>query len=415
MSRNRIIYQNEALYAGPSLKTGIATGVVPGHYILKNIENVTSISYGINTTRQDLVQLGSQGIVARPIFESPILDLSFSYNFNGFGNETKLGFNTNFSTGQNIPKYANNFSVALMSGFINPNRERDKRDFYIALADEGEDVFQENSNLLKSSDLTTLTGIIESKSPTFDILNLQECYLTKYSFSARVNELVKCSLGYLVSNIMVFSSGSGVNVYTLDKVSGVAVKTGINIVIPKFSRSPEDVVLSNLCVLDIKSSDESSLSENLSFSIADAKFRSFTFDLNLSRDSLKSVSHKMPLDNPIKFPIIANFNLEGINGDVSSGDFLSFFRKDNKIDLTISMNRFKPDNPIGQLNSKIFIKKAQINSVFSSSEIGNNKSFSIAGQVDLDSLDLSKGMFFSGVLPSGVLDLFLLKSGVLDI
>ena len=74
MPRNRIIYQSEAIYAGPSIKTGISTGVLNGFHILKKIDNVVAANYGINVTRQDIMQLGSQGIISRPIFQSPILD-----------------------------------------------------------------------------------------------------------------------------------------------------------------------------------------------------------------------------------------------------------------------------------------------------------------------------------------------------
>lgn len=418
MPRNRINYQNEAIYAGPSLKTGISTGVLQGHHILKKIDNVISANYGINVTRQDLMQLGSQGIISRPIFQSPILDLQFSYNFNGFGNETKLGFITNFTTGNNIPRFSDNFSVALLSGFVNPNRERDKRDFYIALADEGEDVYNDVFNTGNFSDksLTTLTGLIDSKSKSYDILNFQNCYLTKYKMNATVNQFVNCNLSYLCENMMVFTSGSGVNVFTLDAKTRSPVKTGINIVIPKYSRTNESVLLGNTSTLSISLSegDNNNLSSGIGFSLTDAKINSFDFEIVFDRYPLKSISHKMPVDQIIKFPVIGSFTIAGIQGDAFSGDFLSFFNKEKSIDLSLSMKRERAGNPKGDLSSLINIKKATINSVFFDSSIGGNKSISLQGQVDLDDADLSKGIFFSGALPTGIVEQFLLKSGILD-
>lgn len=418
MPRNRINYQNEAIYAGPSLKTGISTGVLQGHHILKKIDNVISANYGINVTRQDLMQLGSQGIISRPIFQSPILDLQFSYNFNGFGNETKLGFITNFTTGNNIPRFSDNFSVALLSGFVNPNRERDKRDFYIALADEGEDVYNDVFNTGNFSDksLTTLTGLIDSKSKSYDILNFQNCYLTKYKMNATVNQFVNCNLSYLCENMMVFTSGSGVNVFTLDAKTRSPVKTGINIVIPKYSRTNESVLLGNTSTLSISLSegDNNDLSSGIGFSLTDAKINSFDFEIVFDRYPLKSISHKMPVDQIIKFPVIGTFTIAGIQGDAFSGDFLSFFNKEKSIDLSLSMKRERAGNPKGDLSSLINIKKATINSVFFDSSIGGNKSISLQGQVDLDDADLSKGIFFSGALPTGIVEQFLLKSGILD-
>jgi hypothetical protein len=418
MSRNRIIYQNEAIYAGPSIKTGITTGVLKGFHILKKIDNVIAANYGINVSRQDIMQLGSQGIVSRPIFSSPILDLQFSYNFDGFGNETKLGFTTNFTTGNNnAPRFSDNFSVALLSGFVSIDRGRDKRDFYIALADEGEDVYAGDVDSPKGNDLTTLTGIISKNSPTFDILNFQNCYLTKYGMTLKVSEFVTCNLSYLCENMMVFSSGSGVNVFTIDRQTRSPVKTGINLVIPKYSRNNESVLLSNASTLSItaNTSADDPISSGLGFSFTDAKFNSFQFEIGLERYPLNSISSKMPVDQVVKFPVIATFSAAGIQGDAFSGDFLSFFNKDKNIDLSLSMKRTLANNPKGDLNSLISIKKATLNSVFFDSAIGSNKSFTIQGQVDLDDADLSKGIFFSGALPTGVIEEFLLKSGILDI
>lgn len=417
MPRSRIIYQNEALYAGPAIKTGIATGVLEGYHILKKIDNVTAANYGINITRQDLMQLGSQGVVARPIFQSPILDLQFTYSFDGFGNETKLGFVSNFTTGNNnVPRYSDTFSISLLSGFTSDNRTKDKRDFYIALANEGEDAFNSNDSP-SNNDLTTLTGIIAIDSPSYDILNFQDCFLTKYGMNIQVNQIITCNLSYLCSNMMVFASGSGINVYTLDKQNRTPVETGINIVIPKYSRDNETVLIGNSATLSINStgSNEIYSSSGIGFSLSDAKFNNFSFEIGLDRYPLNSISYKMPLDQVVKFPVIATFDAKGIQGDAFSGDFLSFFNKDNKIDLILSIDRLDLTSPKGSLSSKIFFKKASINSVFFDSAIGNNKSFSIQGQVDLDNNDLSKGIFFSGVLPTGIIEEFLLKSGILDI
>ena len=418
MPRNRIIYQSEAIYAGPSIKTGISTGVLNGFHILKKIDNVVAANYGINVSRLDIMQLGSQGIVSRPIFSNPILDLQFSYNFDGFGNETKLGFTTNFATGNdNIPRFSDNFSVALLSGFVSINRDRDKRDFYIALADEGEDVYAGDVDSPKGNDLTTLTGIISKNSPNFDVLNFQNCYLTKYGMNLKVNQFVTCNLSYLCENMMVFSSGSGVNVFTIDRQTRSPVKTGINLVIPKYSRNNESVLLSNASTISITANTnaDNPISSGLGFSFADAKFNSFQFEIGLERYPLNSISSKMPIDQVVKFPVIATFSAAGIQGDAFSGDFLSFFNKDKNIDLSLSMKRTLVNNPKGDLSSLISIKKATLNSVFFDSTIGSNKSFTIQGQVDLDDADLSKGIFFSGALPTGVIEEFLLKSGILDI
>ena len=176
-------------------------------------------------------------------------------------------------------------------------------------------------------------------------------------------------------------------------------------------------MLSNASTISITANTnaDNPISSGLGFSFADAKFNSFQFEIGLERYPLNSISSKMPIDQVVNFPVIATFSAAGIQGDAFSGDFLSFFNKDKNIDLSLSMKRTLVNNPKGDLSSLISIKKATLNSVFFDSTIGSNKSFTIQGQVDLDDADLSKGIFFSGALPTGVIEEFLLKSGILDI
>jgi len=131
MPRNRVIYQNEALYVGPSPATsghykfvtgalvnaptqklnqldplstrtvvvgGTPTGVTLNQMTaqlqpnLANLDRVQNINYNFNVARTDVNQFGNLAAVDRIIINQPTIGLDFNYLQNGFKNEKELGF-----------------------------------------------------------------------------------------------------------------------------------------------------------------------------------------------------------------------------------------------------------------------------------------------------------------------------------
>jgi hypothetical protein len=133
MPRNRVIYQNEALYVGPSpaisghykfvtgsnvnvptqklnqldplatrtLASGAGTttaslatmqaGLLPN---LANLDRIQSINYNFNITRRDVNQFGNLAAIDKIIIEQPVINIDFNYYQNGLKNEEELGFTT---------------------------------------------------------------------------------------------------------------------------------------------------------------------------------------------------------------------------------------------------------------------------------------------------------------------------------
>jgi len=132
MPRTRVIYQNEALYVGPSpatsghykfvagnnapnvptqklgqldplsvltVNSGNATasaslaqmtsGLVPN---IANLDRIQSINYNFNISRKDVNQFGNLAAIDRVIIDQPTVSLDFSYLQNSFNNEKELGF-----------------------------------------------------------------------------------------------------------------------------------------------------------------------------------------------------------------------------------------------------------------------------------------------------------------------------------
>ena len=109
MAKNRIIYQSEALYAGPAPATGFhlgqrslatiaATGVdsvgagLMGVSFVNQLQRIQTANYSFNITRQDVNQFGELAAIDRVILESPTVSLDFSYILGSLVNEHNLGF-----------------------------------------------------------------------------------------------------------------------------------------------------------------------------------------------------------------------------------------------------------------------------------------------------------------------------------
>jgi hypothetical protein len=132
MPRTRVIYQNEALYVGPSPATSghykfitgnnapnvptqklsqldplsvltvnsgnttaalplaaMTSGLVPN---LANLDRIQSINYNFNIARKDVNQFGNLAAIDRVIVDQPTVSLDFSYLQKSFNNEEELGF-----------------------------------------------------------------------------------------------------------------------------------------------------------------------------------------------------------------------------------------------------------------------------------------------------------------------------------
>ena len=132
MPRTRVIYQNEALYVGPSPATSghykfvtgnnapnvptqklnqldplsvrtvnsgnttasasllqMTSGLLPN---LTNLDRIQSINYNFNISRKDVNQFGNLAAIDRVIIDQPTVSLDFSYLQNSFANEKELGF-----------------------------------------------------------------------------------------------------------------------------------------------------------------------------------------------------------------------------------------------------------------------------------------------------------------------------------
>lgn len=411
MSRVRVIYQNEAVYVGPpKISGGSNESIFPGNNILKNISNVQGVQYGISVNHQDVAMLGKRGTERSVVVTKPAVSFSMTYGFEGFTNEKKLGFDLNYRTGD-VSYVDDTFSLFLISGFAsNADRTLDKRNFYIAVADEGNDLLNNET----SFDSSSISTIIDDSSPNYDIITFHDCYLESYTFQAAVGGLATCDLDYVVESISFATSGSGVDVLTYDNKTRDLKTTGINAVIPKFYRpdGPKAIPQGDI-TLDITETSGSAPESGFGFNFSDIKIQKFNLTIDLQRDQLNSITHKAPIDRPIIFPVGATLQVESIVGDVDSGNFAALAKQDDFYDLNVKLYNSANATDTRTLGSSIIARKAKLESVNYGLQIGDNKNVSLSFKTELKEEDLTYGVFFSGILNTGDIEKFLLESGAL--
>ena len=141
MPRNRIIYQSEALYAGPAPATGYHYGTyTPGiggstnvadqnRNLVQQLQRIQTANYSFTVDRTDVNQFGQLAAIDRVILTNPTVALDFSYILANLINEENLGFTIATSGGTQ--------DVSAISGFLNGTE--DERNYFIRTVPEGSD------------------------------------------------------------------------------------------------------------------------------------------------------------------------------------------------------------------------------------------------------------------------------------
>jgi len=141
MPRNRIIYQSEALYAGPAPATGYHYGTfTPGiggssnvpnssNNLVNQLQRIQTANYSFTVDRTDVNQFGQLAAIDRVILTNPTVSLDFSYILANLINEENLGFT--------IATPGSTQDVSAISGFLNGTE--DERNYFIRTVPEGSD------------------------------------------------------------------------------------------------------------------------------------------------------------------------------------------------------------------------------------------------------------------------------------
>jgi hypothetical protein len=370
MPRNRIIYQSEALYVGPSPATG-------NHFSLGNsgvnfvdqLQRVQTANYSFTVDRTDVNQFGQLAAIDRVILTSPTVSLDFSYILANLANETGLGLT--------VSTAGSTSAVSAISGIL--NKTQDEKNYFIRTTPEGTDAVG-----------NSVTG------STIGVIGIGNGFMTSYSTEASVGNFPTATVNVEGLN-MTFQQGTTGNyipainpslgtaitgtLYALDIASqnsaGSANATGIS------ALRPGDITLS---LPSIPGADSSTFN-----------IQSYTLSFDLARTPIEKLGSKFAFAREIDFPLTVSLSVDAQVTDMTSGTLANLVANDSTTFY----------NPIVTIKSPLDsavtvaqfdLRRAKLDSQEFSSDVGSNKSVTLnfSSQVGGPE-DKANGLFISGV------------------
>jgi len=361
MSRNRVIYQSEALYVSKN-----AGSTQSGDHA--QLERVQSANYNFSITRQDINQYGQLARIDAIVLEQPTVALDFTYYLTDGYNERALNFYVQTGTG-GAANFSSGHMVASNTG----------QNFYITTVSEGSDAV----GVANTGDLKSVIGI-------------GNAYISNYSLELAVGSLPMVSVSVEGSNInadtlFTITSGaiSGILSPAIDPAAGTSL--GLTSVI-----KPANTGYSTISALrpgditiDISNFNNSGISV---LSGADGiSVQSATLTLPLSRTPIQRLGTRFAYARPVDFPIKPTLSIKGLVNEVYASNLTTIIGDNTKKDITLTLK--------DATNTKMIytLKNCTIDSESFSSSIGSNKSVDLSFSTQIGGVnDTGNGIFVSG-------------------
>jgi hypothetical protein len=401
-----------ALLAGPATFSGetfltpagvpTASTVDSNNNLLKQLDRVQSFSYNYNIQRNEVKQLGTSSLVARPIITSPTISINFDYLVANVRNESRLGFFVNYpvsGVNEYNPLYADNYNVNLIRGFTErdlaarvdlgsgnilswPMAYRDKKNLYLITAPPGEDIYNPSFT----------SGNYNTKANRYEIYAFGNCYIESYSTQAAVGSLPIASVSYVAENVLYHLSGSGVSVPSVNAKDRTVV-SGVNFVLPPVYEAGGPTVLHpGDITIDISSTGNPGMN-HFGFKFTNIKLASYSINMNFQREELNSIGFKLPWDREINLPVLADLSFNCVPGANITGSFADLINNDWNYDATIKL-KTKPCPESSQYEAVRYDfrgMKVHSNNYGGQISSSNSAAFSFTTEIPY-------GLFISGVL-----------------
>lgn len=364
MSRNRIIYQSEALFAGPSPATGDHfVGGNDGDNKINQLQRVQTANYSFNIARQDVNQFGELAAIDRVILESPTVSLDFSYILNSFVNEDVLGFGP-----------LDSFDVTCISGIL--NKTADERNYFIRTTAEGTDA----------------KGI-ESGVANQNVIAIGNGFITSYSTEASVGNFPTVTVNVEGLNMQFDNGVTGNHIPAIVPADGSKITDKLY-ALPNVTSnigSTQSAQVSALRPGDITFTVDQ---PEGGVTISDAKIQSYTLSFDLAREPLQKLGSKFAFAREITFPVTVTMSIEALLGDLTTGTLADLITADKDYNLQVDMK-----HPLSGTNQVSYrLEKAKLDSQEFSSSIGANKSVTLTFSTQIGGpSQTDRGLFMSGI------------------
>ena len=398
MPRNRIIYQSEAVYAGPSPATGFhfLSGTTPVANVgintqayttrINELQRIQTANYSFNITRQDVNQFGELAAIDRVILESPTVSLDTSYILGSLENEDILGFSITPSGGT--------AKFAALSGILN----QDERNYFIQTAPEGNDVLGQDTNQNPSTATNT------------SVIGIGNGFISSYTTEGAVGDFPTASVSVEGLNMAFDHGTSGNNIPAITPTDGAKI-TDRKYALPSFASNNNTSGVSALRPGDITLSfyprdteeDAPEITQFTGISISDAKIQSYSLSFDLARDPLQKLGSRFAFAREITFPVTVTCSVDANLGDITTGSLADVLDEDAAYDIDIKMNAPGTAAAGGagasdNVMARYVLKKCKIDSQEYTSDIGANKAVSLSFSAQIGGpAQTDVGLFMSGL------------------
>jgi hypothetical protein len=380
-TRNRIIYQSEALFASPV--SGNSVGTVNSGTVT-HLQRVTDISNNAEITRQNISVFGRLASISREIIEEPKVSLEASYYLADGFNESGIGLTTYKSAG--------NVSVNCLSGIL-ANDNSAKKNLYVLVAQEGMDAYGVNAQAAGNSG-------------QLGIIAIGNAFLSQYSVEGSVGKPATAKISFDASNISYeLSSPVGFQNPAINVVEAIPTQfTGL-VTLPIADSGnlsvkvlkPGDIILdfgtSSLDMGGAVLPGMTSASTKQS-----AHIQSFSLELPLSRTPQNRLGNAFSFSKELDVPIDVTLSVEANMADIDRGSLVDLICS-SSAERDISIKLYGPcaAGDENELSLVYTLKGATIDSENFTSSIGDPKKVSLKFMAQVGGPnDTVKGLFISG-------------------
>lgn len=423
-TRNRVIYQSEALFVSPdatgfhytghagiglnhahdlSATNGIAGGSAwvyehSAQYqrrssVLDQLSRVQSANYSFTINRQDVNQFGQLGRIDSIILESPTVSLDFSYYLTDGENERLLGFNVDGVS-------------SCVSGRLLADKS-EGQNFFILTTKEGEDAIKN-----KLTDDSS-QGCIA----------LGNGFLSDYSVDMSVGSLPTANVSIEGFNISSDVGTTGNVNPAIEPLDGTYMKgfNGRQYTVPVAMKDnatgdtsiQESALRPGDISLDLDDAALISSQVGNEDGKTSAHIQSANLSVPLSRSVLERLGSNFGYTRVIDFPINATLTINAILADLKSGNLIEKIYEEDEDptskrfglakahDLTVTLRKpvakaYLPGQT-SDIGMKFTMKNAVLESESFSSSIGDNKSVDLTFTTQISGpQDLDNGLFIFG-------------------
>ena len=352
ISRNRVIYQSQAVFSAPTGVTGITAA---SH----SIRRVQSCNYNFSVARQDINQFGELAAIDRLILQEPTVSVDMSYYFEPTGfNERHLGLRTNAVTGTSTT------SDHMLDAIISSGANFNQKNIYVMVSDPGVDV----NDPARMDPAANVDGII----------GIGNAFLTSWSLEASVGAIPTVTCALEAQNI-VFSTGN----YDIGNpaVDDGVDKTAITVTLPDGAGlfdsgaevsavRPGDITLT----LGTDNLDNSPMFGVLE---SDLKVQSASVAMTIGREPIRKLGKAFAFAREITFPINCTLSVQAIVGNTFANKLFTLMTTNGDATKFYCELKLVGYQGANTHTSYVMLKGAKLDSQAFTSSIGPNQSVTI--------------------------------------